>query len=406
MRFPAGLATAVKHKGVPRLLGAQVPADFADWLDFVAVGALLAFTWEAGPAAFAWLAVALGLPYVVIGPLAGALIDRADLRRVLVLSNLGRAAGTFCLAFAPDVIVLLVIVFARGAADAFFTPAKQAAIQALVPPEERTAANGLSHAINQTSKVAGPAIGGALLVFLTPQAVFLANALVSLAAALMLLGLDLRQRAAATPAQSRSLLHEMREGLAEFRHKPALTLGLLLMAFGYFFLFLYDTLIPLLTKTLLYDQSVFGLAIAAAGGGGVLASLAVGAWLGRVNAFALMGFGYLVSGPLAVLLGLAPAAQSPPPCWLYVGVFGLLGAATAVVVVPFRTIVQQQAVPERMARVSAVCEAVTVSVMLVAPFAGAAVATAYSIGASFIAGGAALIALSAAAFLTALRLAP
>ncbi|WP_299390843.1 MFS transporter [Pelagibius sp.] len=380
-----------------------MPADFADWLDFVAVGALLAFTWQQGPTAFALLAAAMGLPYVLIGPLAGALTDRADLQRVLVLSNLGRAAATFAAAFAPDATVLLLIVFARGCADAFYTPAKQAAIQALVPAPDLMAANGISHAINQTSKVAGPALGGLLLLFLLPQEILLANAAVSLLAAAMLLGLGRRLRSATPSLASRSLLGDIREGLAEFSAKPALRAGLVLMAMGYFFLFLYDALIPLLTLALRYDESVFGLAVAAAGGGGVLASLAVGAWGARRNPFALMGLGYLISGPLAIVLGIAPGAAFDLPWVACIGVFAVLGAATAAVVVPFRTIIQREADAERIARVSATCEAVTVSVMLVAPFIGAAIAELYSVAAAFIAGGLALTLLAVAAFLAARR---
>lgn len=398
-----GLSAAATHPGLPRLLGAQVPADFADWLDFVAVGALLAFTWQQGPTAFALLAAAMGLPYVLIGPLAGALTDRADLKRVLIFSNLGRAAATFAAAFAPETTVLLLIVFARGCADAFYTPAKQAAIQALVPAPDLMAANGISHAINQTSKVAGPALGGLLLLFLVPQEILLANAAVSLLAAAMLLGLGRRLRSAAHSSEPRSLFADIREGLGEFSAKPALRAGLVLMAMGYFFLFLYDALIPLLTLALRYDESVFGLAVAAAGGGGVLASLAVGAWGARHNPFVLMGLGFLISGPLAIFLGFAPGAVFDLSWGAYIGIVGVLGAATAAVVVPFRTIIQREAGAERIARVSATCEAVTVSVMLVAPFIGAAVAELYSVGAAFAAGGLALTLLAIAAFLAARR---
>lgn len=50
---------------------------------------------------------------------------------------------------------LLAAVILRGCADSAFTPA----IQALTPPEARTMANGVSHAVNQTAKIAGPALG-------------------------------------------------------------------------------------------------------------------------------------------------------------------------------------------------------------------------------------------------------
>ena len=394
------LSTAVSHPGLPRLLVAQLPADFADWLDFVAVGALLAFAWQAGPTAFALLAAAIGLPYVLVGPLAGALIDRGDLRQILVFSNLGRGLMTFSAAFAPDATVLLIIVFARSSADAFFTPAKQAAIRRLVPAPQLMAANGISHAINQASKVAGPALGGLLLLFLTPQEIFLANAGVSLLAAFILMGLGTRLIATTpVPAEKGALGAAVKDGLAEFRRKPALLAGLVLMALGYFFLFLYDSLIPLLTRALLCDQSVFGLAVAAAGGGGVMASLVIGAWFGERRPFLLMGLGYLLSGPLAIFLGLAPSMEQPMAWGLYVVLFGILGAATAAVVVPFKTIIQRESEPERIGRVASTCEAVTVGVMLLAPFIGAAIAEVFSIGMSFIAGGGALIALSLAAFL-------
>ncbi|HIP78756.1 MAG TPA: MFS transporter, partial [Kiloniellaceae bacterium] len=255
----------------------------------------------------------------------------------------------------------------------------------------------------QTSKVAGPALGGLLLLFLVPQEILLANAAVSLLAAGMLLGLRRRLRSATPSREPRSLFGDVREGLGEFSAKPALLSGLVLMALGYFFLFLYDALIPLLTLALRYDESVFGLAVAAAGGGGVLASLAVGAAGARRSPFALMGLGYLISGPLAILLGFAPGAAFDLPWPAFIGVFAVLGAATAAVVVPFRTIIQREAGTERIARVSATCEAVTVSVMLVAPFIGAAVAEFYSVGAAFIVGGLALTLLAIAAFLAARR---
>ena len=92
-----GLRDLRRHCGLPRLLLAQAPADLADWLDFVALGGLLVFHWGVGPVALAWLAVALGAPYVLVGPFMGALVDRVPLRAALVLSNLGRALATLAL---------------------------------------------------------------------------------------------------------------------------------------------------------------------------------------------------------------------------------------------------------------------------------------------------------------------
>jgi MFS family permease len=158
--------------GLRRLLIAQVPADFADWLDFVAIGALLAYVWNAEPLVFAFLAVSMGLPYLLIGPVAGVVVDRRNFNRILILSSFGSGLVTLSLFFAPNWGVLMGLVALRSSVDTFFTPAKQAAIQALTEPDERMRANGFSHAINQASKIAAPAAGGSLLIWLEPQMVF------------------------------------------------------------------------------------------------------------------------------------------------------------------------------------------------------------------------------------------
>jgi len=391
------------HKGLPRLLAAQIPADLADWLDFVAVGALLAFVWNAGPLAFAWLAVAFGLPYLVIGPFAGAWVDRADLKQVLLLSNAGRALMTLALAFSHNVTILLAIVFLRGAADCFFTPARQASIQALVPTDDLMAANGLSHAINQISKIAGPAAGGILLVFFAPQQLFVINALVSAMAVLILAGLHRDLRPVKTGSGQQSLLRDIGDALAELRVKPVLSYGLLLMAAGFFAMFLYDTLIPLLVKASGFDETIYGMSIAAVGTGGVLGSLALGAWAGHRRPFVWIACGCLASAAVVLFLGLSDLAGTALRPVLFVFLFAILGAATSAMIVPFRTIIQAFSTPDRIARISALGEATTNTALLIAPFAGAALANATSVAVSFVVGGAMMTALALAAVLMAVR---
>jgi len=189
------MSTSDLRAALRRLLIAQVPADFADWLDFVAIGALLAYVWMVPPYVFAVLAVSMGLPYLLIGPFAGVWVDRSKLNRVLILSNLGRAICTAALFLAPHWPVLMVLIALRAGCDTFFTPAKQAAIQALTDDDTRMRANGRSHAINQMSKIAAPALGGTLLIWLAPQQIFLINALVSLIAVLLMWRLPPIQRA-------------------------------------------------------------------------------------------------------------------------------------------------------------------------------------------------------------------
>ncbi len=386
--------TALRNAGLRRLLLAQTPADFADWLDFVAIGALLAFTWQAEPFVFALLAVSMGAPYLLLGPLAGVFVDRVALRQVLVWSNLLRGLATTLMFFAPSWPVLLAFVALRSGVDTFYTPAKQAAIQALTGPAERTSANGLSHAINQASKIVAPALGGALLLRLDASEVFLVNAAVSILAAALALRLNLQGRARVESGPS--FRQDLRAGLNDIRGNAIVRAALLMMAAGYFAMFFYDTLIPPLIRSLGFTPTDLGLALASVGAGGVIGALGLSLGPEPRRPFLWIGAGAFVAAVLVIWIGLAElgmAAMSRP---LFLAVFGVVGFATALTVVPFRTILQNNVAEARMGRVTALSEAANTIALLSAPFIGAAVAAAFGIGAAFVLGGAVMLCVAGA----------
>ncbi len=377
----------LSNSGLRRVLAAQLPADFADWLDFVAIGALLAFVWNAEPFVFAVLAVSLGLPYLVVGPFAGALVDRMDLKNVLVLSNLGRALATASLFFAPDWVILMALIALRSSVDAFFTPAKQAAIQALTKPEERMGANGLSHAINQSSKIVAPAIGGSLLIWFAPQTIFLLNAVVSVLAALLCLRLSKIAKQQHDQVVETGIIVNVMDGLKEVSGSPVLRASLMMMAAGYFAMFFYDTLIAPLTRELGFSQSQLGLALAAVGFGGVIGSVVLGLAKDGSRPFFWIAWGSAISGLAVIGLGACEAANISIDVALFIALFGILGLASAMAVVPFRTVIQNHVAPGHIGRVTALSEAANTVALLIGPFIGAAIASATSIGAAFICGG-------------------
>src|SRR6187200_2882935 len=95
------------------------------------------------------------------------------------------------------------------------------------------AANGLSQTINQATKVAGPALGGALVAVLEPTQVFLVNAGLSVIAAFILLGLPRGMRPAVDKAHRPGLVHEMVEGFGHIRRRPLLATALAAMSIGF-----------------------------------------------------------------------------------------------------------------------------------------------------------------------------
>lgn len=387
---PVGYRSLLKLAVPRRLALASIPADFADWLDYAAVVGLLVFVWGEGPFVLALFALALTLPYVAVGPLLAMVVDRTPLARVLVLSNLGRGLATLALVFAPSTAVVLVLVFLRSSIDSAFTPARQAAIQASTPPELLTTANGLHQAINQTSKIAGPALGGLLLTVMPAQSVFAINAVLSLVATAIVFGIALP--APAKPVDGGSFWAELLAGVAEFKRSNLLMTALIFSSIAYFSFFLYDALIALLVEDFGYGATAFGFSIAASGGGGLIGALLAGRVTGQ-NPIASMSLGAVVAGVTAAGLALAAICGVVLPIVLFLCGMAFAAGSTAFMLVPYRTIIQAEAPPDRIARVFAAGEAVTMAVMLSAPFIGSFIASVYGTGAAFLVGGVLLIAL-------------
>jgi predicted MFS family arabinose efflux permease len=126
-----------------------------------------------------WLAAALLVTEGVsglVGPLASALGDRFDRRRVMIVSDLA-AAGCFAMmALVDSPGPLVFVAFLSALAEAPFWPASSAAIPNLVPPEDMSWANSLVAIGRNTGIMVGPALGGLLLAATDASWVFGINA--------------------------------------------------------------------------------------------------------------------------------------------------------------------------------------------------------------------------------------
>ncbi len=373
------------------LLIGQIPADFADWMDFVAIGALLAFVWQVDTIVFALLAVCMGLPYLIFGPLAGALVDRSNTRTILIASNIGRALATASFFFAPSWPVLLALIALRSTVDTFYTPANQAAIRKLTDTALRPQTNAISYGINQASKIVAPSLGGMVLIWMTPHFVFAMNAAVSLLAAALLMRLPQMARAATQDQTKDSILTTLRRAVALLSGTPILRAAIGMMAAGYFAMFFYDTLIAPLTRDLGFSQTHLGLSLAAVGAGGVIAAAAMARWATLSRPFVFVAIGGAIGGTAVTTIGAVEVLGLPITLPVFLGAFFVLGVTSAMSVVPFRTVLQNNTDDTSIGQITALSEAANTIALLTAPFIGAGLAAWSSIGAAFVLGGLVLL---------------
>jgi MFS family permease len=171
------------------LIGASASSQLGDWLYNAA---LLGYVYSAtGSAGWVGAAtVARLLPYVLLGPVGGAIADRYPRRTVLLAGDLTRLLLMVVLAVvvALDgpvalVIALTMLASAAGCAE---KPAALAFLPRLVGESRLGAANALLHTVQDLGTVLGPAIGALLLAVGPDSVAFLANgATFALSAALI-----------------------------------------------------------------------------------------------------------------------------------------------------------------------------------------------------------------------------
>jgi dTMP kinase len=134
------------HPAFSRLLAAMSVSSLGDWVGFVAVTALV--TRLAGSkttAAFAVSAVMVArmLPAILFGPIAGALVDRVDRKRIMIISDLSRGALYASMPFLGELWAIFLLSFVIECLSLLWTPARDASLPNLVPRRQLANANSL-----------------------------------------------------------------------------------------------------------------------------------------------------------------------------------------------------------------------------------------------------------------------
>jgi len=129
-----------------------------------------------------------GVPSLVLGPWGGVVADRVNLRKLLIGTQaaFGLLAGllwALAAAGSASVAVLVAIGVAGGFVQIVDSPARQAFVSALVPPDDLASAVSLNGVVVNSARVVGPAVAGVLIVTVGTTPCFAVNASTSAARA-------------------------------------------------------------------------------------------------------------------------------------------------------------------------------------------------------------------------------
>jgi DHA3 family macrolide efflux protein-like MFS transporter len=276
-------------------------------------------TVETGSATVLATASILGmLPAIFLGPLAGAVVDRHNRRRIMIIADSCVALATLALAglFAlgePRTWQVYAILLARALAGSFHWPALAASTSLMVPRQHLARVQGANQALNGGLRILSAPLGALLLSLLPIQGILGIDVLTALLAVLPLLFIQIPQppRSAIEGGTARlrpSIWADMLSGLLYVRQWPGVLTLIIMAAVCNFMLSPAYALMPILVKDFFSGGAMQLAWMEAAGGIGViLGGLLLSIWGGFRRRVMTSLVGLIGIGLGTLLVGLTPA---------------------------------------------------------------------------------------------------
>jgi MFS family permease len=287
------------------LAAARLVSFVGDSLSLVALMLHVAATSGQAVAVAALLLVGDVAP-ALLSPLAGAVGDRFDRRRVMVACELVQGAALLAMALLPPLPALLALVAVRAVAGQVFAAASRAAVPALVHDRDLETANAVVGFGANGAEAVGPLVAAALLPVLGVPGVLLVDAASFGASALLLARLPGLPTGSGEGVERGSLLRGAGEGLRWIgRARPVLVVVLGFCAVVAATAIDDVALLVLATEDLGAGESAAAALLAAVGIGLLAGYLLLARTAARVPTAALLVAGFAVSSVGNLLTGLA-----------------------------------------------------------------------------------------------------
>jgi len=217
---------------------AQVVSEVGDYFNNVAVFALV-MEKSGNGLIVSGVMLARAIPAVLAGPVAGVLLDRLDRKRIMIASDLIRAAVALAFVFTihqPRPWLLYVLSAGLMFASPFFTAGRAAILPTIASAGELHTANALTQTTQAATATVGSLLGGISTARLGYHWAFAINSLSFVFSAWAIGRLaapeGFRARPSETHAAPRSPVHDFREGLAYMWSAP-LTIGIAMISVGW-----------------------------------------------------------------------------------------------------------------------------------------------------------------------------
>jgi MFS family permease len=332
--------------------------DVGDWLLLVALPVYV-FVESGSGSATALLFVVELVAALVLGPVGGSLVDRWDLRRTLIATNLAQAAALLpLLAVTGDRIwPAYLVVGMQAMLTQINNPASIAVVPRVVGPDQLTVANAANSMSSSLARLIGSPLGGVVVGVAGIEAVVVVDGLTFLAVALAMAFV----RSDTSPitvdrATGDEVDAGVRAGLRTVFHRPPIRALVLIDGLGQvaqgFFLVLF---VVFVIDELGGGGVEVGLIRGSMAVGAIAGALLISRYADRFGPITLLTAGYVGMGTVALLFWHTPTVTHD--IWVYMVVFLLSGLPGAALGIGLFTAMQQFSPAGTLGRVAGVAGA-------------------------------------------------
>jgi MFS transporter, DHA3 family, macrolide efflux protein len=344
---PVTFKRVIQNRQFRALWLAQLVSSFGDWLALLALFSFIAFRLNGTPAQIGWMLISFTLPVAFLGPVAGVFVDRWNLKRTMIGSDLIRAFLAALIALSTELYQIYALVFAMSAVSCFFLPAQTVAIPLSVRKEELLVANSINAQTLQLIRVISPAAAGALVAWAGEKVCFYLDSASFLLSAAILSVINLSRKPEEHQKGINAVTAELLQGLKYIKNNRDILFLIVTMTSSVFAIAAFDSIIVVYVRDILNaDSRIFGTLISLVGIGTILGSFVIGKFGQRWSKLYLVILGIFWIG--LNILSLAVLSST----WATLACSFSLGLSAACVLIPSQTLLQEESPQSLLGRVS------------------------------------------------------
>ncbi|MES1260594.1 MAG: MFS transporter [Acidobacteriota bacterium] len=330
-----------------RLAFAQLVSAFGDFLAIFAIFSIVSFRLHGTPAQVAGIMIAYLLPAAFVSPPAGAFVDRWNVKRTMIASDLIRAALILILVQSHSLWTIYGVLIVLSSISSFFLPATTIGVRSLVPQEGLMAANALNMQVLQLTQIATPGLAALLVRWLGETSCFWLDSGSFVFSAAMVGSIAIGRKIPVAPKALSTVTADMKAGIRFIFTHATLTFTIVSMGAGLFAIRCFSALIAVYVRDILHASTgLFGTVSVLVGFGMIFGTQFVTHMAKSMSKERLM-----MSGLFVVALGiLALAVFGNVP--VTVAATLAMGFGVAMVVISAQTLMQGQTPVEMLGRVT------------------------------------------------------